>query len=338
MMNKISVRDNCYFTDSAIADLVFILIRIFKNEELPSSFQSVYTAEYINIIRERHRFLGEIFSSLETNGFEMLEFLLCNKNYNNPDEYKAFVTSLDDEEYFYIFFGRYVDKTLIRKALQKDEYLNEMYSKYSFISSSYLALKSLFLNKKLFLQEFFSCLEELNTNEFKKEYEKMSELIYTNLNEVERALELKEPLAFSESIMGKTFRNRGPYEEFIFIPSYLIPIKAIRYFGRNQILIYQPKRDELNRNDIIKILKILSDDTRFQIIELLSKNKSMKGKDIASAVKLTTPTISHHIEQLKEAGFIHEERVKNSKYYSVNSIAVSKFVDYLSKTLKENDK
>lgn len=337
-MKKISVRDNCYFTDSVIADLVFILIRIFKNEELPSNFQNVYTAEYINKIRGEHRFIGEILSSLEMKGYEMLEFLLCNKNYNNLDEYKTFVTGLEDEEFFYLFYGHYIDKASIGLALQKDEYLNEFYSKYSYISSTYLALKSLFSNKKLFLQEFFLCLEELNTNEFKKEYEEMSKLIYTNFKKVEKALTLKDPLAFSESIMGKTFRNRGPYEEFIFIPSYLITIKAIRYFGKDQILFYLPVHDEFNRNDIIKILKILSDDTRFQIMELLSKNKSMNGKDIASIVKLTTPTISHHMEQLKESGFIHEERVKNSKYYSINSAAVSKFIEYFSKVLKNNDK
>ncbi|MFA6940758.1 MAG: metalloregulator ArsR/SmtB family transcription factor [Clostridiaceae bacterium] len=332
-MKSVSARKKCYFTNSAIADLVFILMRIFNNEEMPISLQNVYTEDYINGIKEKYRFAGEIITSLPSKGYEMLEFLLNSKNFNNMQEYKDLVMKLEDEEFFYIFYGQYVDRALIGSALQRDECLNILYSKYNSISSNYLALKSLFFNKKLFLKELFLCLEELNTKKFIEEYEKMTDYINNNYQKVEAELEVKDPLEFSESIMGKTFKNRGPYQEFIFIPSYLVPGRAVRFFGEDQILIYSPEFKEFSKKDITKVLKIISDDTRFEIIELLSKNNSMNGKELANAVKLSTPTISHHIEQLKEAGFINEERVKNSKYYSINSNSVKEFIKYLSSTL-----
>lgn len=329
-MKSVSENSNYYFTNSAIADLVFILIRIFNNKEIPERIKNIYSDNHIISIKEKYRFFGEIITSLPSKGYEMLEFLLIGKNFNNVQEYIDLVMKFDDEEFFYIFYGQYIDRKLIGPALKNDEGLNILYSKYNTISSNYLALKSLFSNKELFLEEFYNCIEELNSKEFIKEYEKITDLIYSNYDKVEKGLKEKDPLEFSESIMGKTFKNRGPYREFIFIPSYLVPGKAVRFFNENQILIYSPESRDLSSKDITKVLKIISDDTRFKIIEILSKNKAMNGKEIANAFKLSTPTISHHIEQLKEAGFINEERVKNSKYYSINSNSVKKFINYLS--------
>lgn len=332
-MKSVSTREKCYFTNSAIADLVFILTRIFDNKGIPVCLQNVYTEEYLNKIKEEYRFMGEVLTSLPYKGYEMLEFLLNTNNYSNIDGYKNSVIKFEDEEFFYRFYGKHVEKALISSALQDDKYLKELYTKYNYISSNYLAVKSLLVHKELFLKEFFLCIEDLNTKEFVKEYESIIKDIYANYDKLEKELEEKEPLKLSEDIMGKTFYNRGPYEKFVFIPSYFIPRKAVRFFDKDQLLIYSPEYEEVGRKDIIKILKIISDDTRFEIIELLSKNKVMNGKELANAIGLSTPTISHHIEQLKEAGFLNEERFKNSKNYSVNQNAVSNFIKYLSNSL-----
>jgi predicted transcriptional regulator len=61
------------------------------------------------------------------------------------------------------------------------------------------------------------------------------------------------------------------------------------------------------------------------------------GKDLAEKLGLSKATVSHHIEQLKETGFINEERNKNSKFYSINSASVDKFLDYLSSKLKNRN-
>ncbi|WP_352420456.1 metalloregulator ArsR/SmtB family transcription factor [Proteiniborus sp.] len=335
-MKEIYSRNNCYFTHSIVVDLISILLNIFYDHNGSSKYSDIYTEDYINSIEKNYRFLGEIINSLPVHGYGMLEFLLLNKNFNNIENFKSYIFSLKDEDFFYIFYGQYIDKDLLKLALQDDENLNKLYSEYDYISTNYLALKGLFSNKDLFLQEFFSCLDSLYTEEFISNYEKTIAKIYDELPGLENSLLTIEPLELSQKIMGKTFRNRGPYEDFIFIPSYFINIKAIRFFGKDQILIYSLNHKDFTKKDIINILKAISDETRFEIIELLSEEDSMTGKDLASKLSLSTPTISHHIEKLKEAGFINEERVKNSKYYSINYNSIDKLINSLSSRFKKD--
>lgn len=332
-MKNINNRNNCFFTHSILAELVFILMRIFNGEDKTEKIKEIYSEEYVNDIKNNYRFLGEIISSLPSKGYELLEFLLLNKQFNNIEDYKANVISMNKAEFFFIFYGQFIDKSSIALALESEDNLKKFYSRYKDISKSYIALKSLFADRELLLADFFSCLNQLYTKDFKEHYEQQPAGINDNYHKIEELLKSNEPLEASQSIMGKTFKNRGPYENFIFIPSYFINGKAVRFFGKDQILIFSPSSRELTNNDITKILKIISDDTRFEIIELLSKNDPMNGKELANALKLTTPTISHHIEQLKEAGFINEERIKNSKYYSINPDSVKHFINYLSKKL-----
>lgn len=335
-MVNINGRSNCYFTHSMVADLIFILISIFDKNSKTTNLSDIYTEDYIVSMEHNYRFLGEIINSLPSHGYEMLEFLLINRDFNNISEFKNFVVNMIDEEFFYNLYGQYIDKDYLRLALQNDGELNKLYSENSYISTSYLALKSLFSNKDLFLQELFSGLENLRTEEFLKTYQDIVPKVDAELYNIEKSLSTMEPLDLSQSIMGKTFKNRGPYKTFIFIPSHFINIKATRYFGKDQILIYSLNHRELTKNDITKIFKIISDETRFEIIELLSKGDSMMGKDLANDLNLSTPTISHHMEKLKEAGFINEERIKNSKFYSINYNSIDKFINSLSSIFKNN--
>lgn len=335
MMN-IGGRSNSYFTHSMVADLIFILISIFDKDSKTSNLSDIYSEDYVDSIEYNHRFLGEIMSSLPSRGFEMLEFLLINRDFNDMKSFKSFIENMEDDEFFYNIYGQYIDKNLLRLALQDDEGLNKLYSENSYISTNYLALKSLFSNKDLFVQEFFSCLKSLCTEEFLKIYQDIVPRFDLELYNIEKSLSTMEPLDLSQSIMGKIFKNKGPYETYTFIPSYFINIRAIRYFGKDQILIYSLNHRELTKNDITKILKIISDDTRFEIIELLSKKDSMMGKELARDLNLSTPTISHHMERLKDAGFVNEERIKNSKFYSINYNSIDKFINSLSSRIKDN--
>lgn len=330
-MRSIEGSNNSYITHSTVADLVFILIRIFNKENYSLN---IYEDKYLKEIKENHRFLGEIMTSLPVKGAEILEFLLECKEFNNLDKFKEFIIKQEDDKFFYRFYGKEIEIDTITSAIDSDKELNKLYKKYEYISTSYLALKGLFANKDLFLKELFSCLDLLNTGKFKQGYEENYLDIYNEEDRITNLISEENPLEASQKIMGKTFRNRGPYKNFIFIPTKLLPSKALRYYDEDQILFYLLGDKELNKGDITKILKIISDDTRFEILEILGKGQPIMGKDLASKLKLSTPTISHHIDQLKEAGFINEERVKNSKYYSLNKKNFDKFIEGISSRFK----
>lgn len=65
-------------------------------------------------------------------------------------------------------------------------------------------------------------------------------------------------------------------------------------------------------------MKALSDPTRRAILNLLKEGSQTAG-DIATNFDMTGATISHHLNTLKKAGLITEDRQKNFIYYTLNA-------------------
>lgn len=67
----------------------------------------------------------------------------------------------------------------------------------------------------------------------------------------------------------------------------------------------------------IPILKVLCDETRLQILTMLSQN-SMNGCEINRAFQCSQPTISYHMKLLVEAHLVHAHKEGCSVLYSIN--------------------
>lgn len=65
-------------------------------------------------------------------------------------------------------------------------------------------------------------------------------------------------------------------------------------------------------------MKAIADPTRRSILNLL-KDGSKTAGDIAGNFDMTGATVSHHLNQLKKAGLINENKQKNFVYYSLNA-------------------
>nr|WP_317283637.1 autorepressor SdpR family transcription factor [uncultured Sellimonas sp.] len=66
------------------------------------------------------------------------------------------------------------------------------------------------------------------------------------------------------------------------------------------------------------VFKALSDDTRRQILKLLT-NGDMTAKEIAENFEISKPAISKHLDVLKEAKLVTSERTGMSVTYSLNA-------------------
>jgi DNA-binding transcriptional ArsR family regulator len=66
-----------------------------------------------------------------------------------------------------------------------------------------------------------------------------------------------------------------------------------------------------------ELFKILSVDTRIEIVELLKKGP-MSVNAIAEALGVTQSAISQHLRVLKSAGLVKDERQGYWIYYSLN--------------------
>ena len=78
-----------------------------------------------------------------------------------------------------------------------------------------------------------------------------------------------------------------------------------------------------------KVWQALSDDNRRKILSLL-KEKSMSAGEIAQQFNTTQPTISHHLNVLKEAGLINCEKHAQTLIYSINTTVFQEFLSSLA--------
>jgi ArsR family transcriptional regulator, arsenate/arsenite/antimonite-responsive transcriptional repressor len=76
------------------------------------------------------------------------------------------------------------------------------------------------------------------------------------------------------------------------------------------------------------IFKALNDQTRREIIELLKKGDLTAG-EIADHFRITKPSISHHLDLLKQAGLIEATKQGQFIYYSLNTTVVDDLVKWV---------
>lgn len=65
-------------------------------------------------------------------------------------------------------------------------------------------------------------------------------------------------------------------------------------------------------------LKALSDPTRLKIVQLLNQKQALCVCDIISELDQPQPTISRHLNQLKQIGILESERKGTWIWYSIS--------------------
>ncbi|MGI5894211.1 MAG: ArsR/SmtB family transcription factor [Candidatus Merdivicinus sp.] len=79
---------------------------------------------------------------------------------------------------------------------------------------------------------------------------------------------------------------------------------------------------ELTGEQISNRMKVLGDPTRLEILRILGETPTYQA-DLAKRLKLTTPTISHHMSLLIHAGFINDKIQDNRIYYHLNTKSIT---------------
>jgi DNA-binding transcriptional ArsR family regulator len=81
--------------------------------------------------------------------------------------------------------------------------------------------------------------------------------------------------------------------------------------------------------------KALNDATRREILDMLREHDLSAG-EIAEAFNISRPSISHHLEILKQAGLVDTERKGQFIYYSLNTTGLEDVTQWLFKLMNEN--
>ena len=109
--------------------------------------------------------------------------------------------------------------------------------------------------------------------------------------------------------------------------------KAWQYFNKktslNDCLFQNKIRYLSNYLSVMNIFfKALNDPTRREILELLNKGDLTAG-EIADRFDMTKPSISHHLDLLKQAGLVVSVREGQYIKYSINTTVFDGVVMWL---------
>ncbi len=317
-------------------DIEYLLaaMEILTPFQLNKKVRECYHEDFISEKKKHFPLLFEVYQSFSEKGtaISMMEFLLeCDMKHFSLESYFSHIKSLEKEVFLSGFLGESPEK--IREILSTENGVLDFYQSREKDFTSFLVVETLFHKTEWFIDTYYGFVKELSTPEAAAYLEKFAPVITEELQKLQTGVKTDGALGYAERIMEKTFYNRGPYEIYYFMPSIFMPFRCCRWYERNQFLIYDAFGGKDRESmQMAELLKIMADPTRYKILALLKEKKHLNGIELAENLKLSTSTISHHMSQLKNGGLIHEEPVGNTKYYSLNEVAIKNCIETLEKT------
>ncbi|MEZ4681531.1 MAG: metalloregulator ArsR/SmtB family transcription factor [Caldilineaceae bacterium] len=138
----------------------------------------------------------------------------------------------------------------------------------------------------------------------------------------------------------------GGVEQIIFVPSPYLRFQAACFDDPQTLWILLwadfwvwPMRTEpIQRTEVLRAIRALDDETRLQILELLAAFKELRAQEIIAQLDIGQSTVSRHLKQLVNAGFLHEERAGDAnKVYRLQHERIGAVTYSLSQLLSEEN-
>ena len=76
------------------------------------------------------------------------------------------------------------------------------------------------------------------------------------------------------------------------------------------------------------LFKALNDNTRREILELL-REKDLTAGEIADQFDISKPSISHHLDLLKQAGLVESTKQGQFVYYTLNTTVMDEIIKWM---------
>ena len=85
----------------------------------------------------------------------------------------------------------------------------------------------------------------------------------------------------------------------------------------------------------VNLLKCICDDTRFEMLELLQKNKELCVNDFVEKLKKDQPLVSHHLKTLKKCGIVKSREEGKKSMYTISNKQLSELIGNVTKASKK---
>jgi ArsR family transcriptional regulator, arsenate/arsenite/antimonite-responsive transcriptional repressor len=95
--------------------------------------------------------------------------------------------------------------------------------------------------------------------------------------------------------------------------------------------------DDLIEN-LVKLFKLLSDETRLRILYYLTQRSELHVRALCELLGESQPAVSHHLALLRVAGLIDRRREGKHNYYGLKTRQFSTLLDMLFESMPEGSR
>lgn len=250
-------------------------------------------------------------------------------------EFIGYIEHLEMTDFYYFLLNEEVGKSKILNAFidKKERYRIQEIMKWTVEDSE---LMEFFESPEKMKKYVVNIYKKVYANDFLTKLERCKGKIEAGIHYAESFIGKDSVETVLEKISGRPKKLFSGYREHYIIPSYFIsPQKSLRIFSEDKIYVVfdcgeiRDKREDL-LDELSDMLKVIDDKSRMEILRILINNKSY-GKALSDLIGISTPTVSHHLDILKQAGFIKEEKIRNIKYFYADKEKLKKVVEDINK-------
>lgn len=91
-------------------------------------------------------------------------------------------------------------------------------------------------------------------------------------------------------------------------------------------------------NDLVKLFKLLSDETRLRILYFLTQQNELHVRALCELLHESQPAVSHHLALLRLAGLIDRRREGKHNFYGLRVQRFSEILDLLFASMPEGNR
>ncbi|WP_192930242.1 ArsR/SmtB family transcription factor [Alkaliphilus pronyensis] len=255
-------------------------------------------------------------------GMELIEFVLEGYIFDDTEKLYKTILEYDNIEFLHKITGEQIGIERIKNIINGKESLKNVVAEFPWlVRDSINPLEYSFFNTDNYKNQLVELLIEINNDIFNNKLQELKNIYQKAIEDMNIRIIKTEIKALAQEVIGKKW-NIKDLQEYFFVPSYFISPHHLMIYNHKSIVIAYDMINDRNekikeRIDIAKSLSVISDKTRLEILRHIISEPTY-GKVLAAMLNLTTATISHHLDQLKAAGFINEHKEKNIKYFSAN--------------------
>lgn len=297
-------------------------------------FEVKWAEEMLAKLDKQDKEAIDIIRRFPAKGIELLNFVLDSGELKDVNAFLENLKESDVVDFFFYILNEQIERSKIRRAftdvkerykiqekikwLIEDEQLMEFFQDYENIKSKTIHL-----------------LGSIAKNGFWQKLQSIQEKVDAGAEYIENFIGKDTIDSILEKLSGRPRKFFAGFREYNIISSYFVSPRFIRVFSGDRLYVVFDCRvtgdkTQAMLDELSAALKIIDDKSRLEILKILVNNKSY-GKAIADIVGISTPTVSHHLDILKQAGLVKEEKIRNIKYFYADKEKLKSVMEDLEK-------